>query len=136
MPPGACTGPGSGLHGSLPSLEQSMGQDEAFAMTAGLLRPEERGSDLFDRVERVDWRLKHAVAELGGKVGIDPAHLLGCPLRQAAAEIEPGQIDAAHVDRCAAHYRVLARHPPVPHHDTAIGTAVSDPLADVPAAAV
>src|SRR5260370_33609059 len=101
-------------------------------MPAALLRPDERRSDLFDRVERVDWRLKHAVAELRGEVGIDPAHLLGCALRQAAAEIEPGQIDAAHVDRRAAHHRVLVRHRPVADHDTAIGDAVADPLAGVP----
>ena len=80
------------------SLERPIGQHQHLAVSAALLRADQRRADLLDRVGRVDRRLEHAVAELDGEIGIERADLLRRALGEAAAEIEAGQVDAAQID--------------------------------------
>src|SRR5262249_46264837 len=109
-------------------LQRAIGQYQHFAVAAALLGANERGFDLLDRIERVDRRLQHAVAELDREVGIEFAHLRVCRLLEAVAETKASEGDAARQGG-AADRRVLSRHRTVADHDAAIGDAVGDPPA-------
>src|SRR6516164_5986182 len=118
---------GSPINCRASGSQRSIRQNQHLAVAAALLGTDQCCFDVLDRVAGVDRRLQHAVANLDRQIGINLPHLHGGALGEAAAEVEPGQADTAHVEGGAADRRILTRHRAIADHHTAIGNTVVDP---------
>src|SRR5271169_6227363 len=108
--------------------KRAVGQYQHLAAAPAALGVSERLLDFVDRVEGLDRRLQHAVAQFGGEIGVKPADLRGRSFDEAVSEGESGETDASGQSG-AAHHRVGAAHRAIADDNPALGNALTDVLA-------